>query len=155
MPSRIIAVTGSSGKTTTKEMIAAVLSQRFSVAKTEGNMNNHIGLPLNLLKLDPCYDFGVFELGTNHPGEIAQLANCCKPEVGVITNIGLAHTEFLGDEAGVAREKGALLESLPADGFAVLNADDRWLGDLSARAVHGGDGGHRKFRGYSRERYQD
>lgn len=134
MPCRIIAVTGSSGKTTTKEMIAAVLSQRFSVAKTEGNMNNHIGLPLNLLKLDPCYDFGVFELGTNHPGEIAQLANCCKPEVGVITNIGLAHTEFLGDEAGVAREKGALLESLPADGFAVLNADDRWLGDLRVRA---------------------
>src|SRR3989454_3019728 len=130
---RIIAVTGSSGKTTTKEMIAAVLGQRFSVVKTDGNKNNHIGLPLNLLKLDACYDFGVFELGTNHPGEIAQLANLCRPEVGVITNIGLAHAEFLGDEAGVAREKGALIEALPADGFAVLNADDRWQAEIRAR----------------------
>jgi UDP-N-acetylmuramoyl-tripeptide--D-alanyl-D-alanine ligase len=130
---RIIAVTGSSGKTTTKEMIAAVLGQRFSCVKTEGNKNNHIGLPLNLLKLDACYDFGVFELGTNHPGEIAQLAGLCQPEVGVITNIGMAHVEFLGDEAGVAREKGALLEALPADGYAVLNADDRWFPDLRVR----------------------
>ena len=132
---RIIAVTGSSGKTTTKEMIAAVLGQRFSVVKTDGNTNNHIGLPLNLLKLDPCYDFGVFELGTNHPGEIAQLADVCRPEVGVITNVGMAHVEFLGDEAGVAREKGALIEALPAngDGLAVLNADDRWYPELRAR----------------------
>jgi UDP-N-acetylmuramoyl-tripeptide--D-alanyl-D-alanine ligase len=130
---RIIAVTGSSGKTTTKEMIAAVLGQRFQVIKTDGNKNNHIGLPLNLLRLDPCYDFGVFELGTNHPGEIAQLAELCRPEVGVVTNVGLAHAEFLGDEAGVAREKGALIEALPADGFAVLNADDRWHAELRAR----------------------
>lgn len=130
---RIIAVTGSSGKTTTKEMIAAVLGQRFNVVKTDGNKNNHIGVPLNLLKLDPGYDFGVFELGTNHPGEIAQLANLCQPEVGVITNIGMAHVEFLGDEAGVAREKGALIEALPADGYAVLNADDRWFPDLRVR----------------------
>jgi UDP-N-acetylmuramoyl-tripeptide--D-alanyl-D-alanine ligase len=130
---RIIAVTGSSGKTTTKEMIAAVLGRRFSVVKTDGNKNNHIGLPLNLLKLDACYDFGVFELGTNHPGEIAQLADLCRPEVGVITNIGLAHAEFLGDEAGVAHEKGALIEALPADGFAVLNADDRWQAEIRAR----------------------
>ncbi len=130
---RIIAVTGSSGKTTTKEMIAAVLGQRFQVIKTDGNTNNHIGVPLNLLRLDPCYDFGVFELGTNHPGEIARLAELCRPEVGVVTNIGLAHAEFLGDEAGVAREKGALIEALPSDGFAVLNADDRWHAELRAR----------------------
>ncbi len=130
---RVIAVTGSSGKTTTKEMIAAVLEQRFSVVKTDGNKNNHIGLPLNLLKLDPCYDFGVFELGTNHPGEIARLVDLCRPEVGVITNVGMAHVEHLGDEAGVAREKGALVEALPADGYAVLNADDRWFAELRAR----------------------
>jgi UDP-N-acetylmuramoyl-tripeptide--D-alanyl-D-alanine ligase len=132
---RIIAVTGSSGKTTTKEMIAAVLGQRFNVVKTDGNTNNHIGLPLNLLRLDPGYDFGVFELGTNHPGEIARLTEVCRPEVGVITNVGLAHVEFLGDEAGVAREKGSLIEALPAngDGLAVLNADDKWYPELRAR----------------------
>ncbi|MCG3147610.1 MAG: UDP-N-acetylmuramoyl-tripeptide--D-alanyl-D-alanine ligase [Verrucomicrobiae bacterium] len=132
---RVIGITGSSGKTTTKEMIAAVLGQRFNVIKTEGNKNNHIGLPLNLLKLNPEYDFGVFELGTSHPGEIAQLTGFCKPEVGVITNIGLAHAEFLGGEAGVAKEKGALLEGLPAngEGLAVLNADDKWFAELRAR----------------------
>jgi UDP-N-acetylmuramoyl-tripeptide--D-alanyl-D-alanine ligase len=132
---RVIAVTGSSGKTTTKEMIYAVLSQRFHVIKTEGNKNNHIGLPLNLLRYDSTYDFGVFELGTNHPGEIRALADICQPAVGVITNIGLAHAEFLGDEAGVAKEKGALLEALPAngDGLAVLNADDKWYPELRAR----------------------
>jgi UDP-N-acetylmuramoyl-tripeptide--D-alanyl-D-alanine ligase len=132
---RVIGITGSSGKTTTKEMIAAVLGQRFNVIKTEGNKTNHIGLPLNLLKLEPDYDFGVFELGTNHPGEIAQLASFCKPEVGVVTNIGLAHVEFFGNEAGVAKEKGSLLEVLPAngDGLAVLNADDKWFPELRAR----------------------
>jgi UDP-N-acetylmuramoyl-tripeptide--D-alanyl-D-alanine ligase len=132
---RVIGITGSSGKTTTKEMIAAVLGQRFQVIKTEGNTNNHIGLPLNLLKLNPELDFGVFELGASRPGDIAQLAGLCKPEVGVITNIGLAHVEALGDEAGVAQEKGALVEALPAngDGLAVLNADDKWFAELRAR----------------------
>jgi UDP-N-acetylmuramoyl-tripeptide--D-alanyl-D-alanine ligase len=133
---RIIAITGSSGKTTTKEMIAAVLSQQFNVVKTEGNKNNHIGLPLNLLKLEPDYDFGVFELGTNHPGEIRQLVDCCQPTIGVITNIGLAHVEFFGSEAGVAKEKGTLVEALPSDGsgVAILNADDRWFTELRARS---------------------
>jgi len=137
MPSttRIVAVTGSSGKTTTKQMIAAVLGEHFNVEKTDGNRNNHIGVPLSLLKLRPEHQFGVFELGTNHPGEIAQLAALVRPDVGVITNIGLAHVEFLGDEAGVAKEKGALLEVLPnnGDGLAVLNADDKWCSDLRAR----------------------
>ena len=132
---RVVAITGSSGKTTTKQMIAAVLGEHFNVEKTEGNLNNHIGVPLSLMKLRPEHQFGVFELGTNHPGEIAQLAALVRPDVGVITNIGLAHVEFLGDEAGVAKEKGALLEVLPnnGDGLAVINADDKWCSELRAR----------------------
>ena len=109
---RVVAITGSSGKTTTKQMVAAVLSESFNVEKTEGNFNNYIGVPRSLMKLKPEHDFGVFELGTNHPGEIAQLAAMVQPDIGVITNIGLAHVEFFGDEAGVAKEKGALLEVL-------------------------------------------
>jgi UDP-N-acetylmuramoyl-tripeptide--D-alanyl-D-alanine ligase len=130
---RVIAVTGSCGKTTTKEMIYSVLSQKYTGVKTEGNKNNQIGLPLNLLRYDSTYDFGVFELGTNHPGEIRTLADICQPSVGVITNIGMAHVEFLGDEAGVAQEKGALLEALPANGYAILNADDRWFSEMRGR----------------------
>ena len=132
---RIIAVTGSSGKTTTKEMIAAVLGAHYNVAKTEGNLNNHIGVPLSLLQLDETHDFGVFELGTSSPGEIRTLAGLVQPHVGVITNVGLAHVEFLKDEAGVAQEKGALVEVLPrnGDGLAVLNADDKWCTHLRNR----------------------
>lgn len=132
---RVIAVTGSCGKTTTKELIAAVLGERFQLVKTTDNHNNQIGLPLELLRLDATHDFGVFELGTSKPGEIATLAAIAQPEIGVITNIGLAHVEALGDEAGVAREKGALLERLPnnGDGLAVLNADDPWTNSLRNR----------------------
>ena len=131
---RIIAVTGSSGKTTTKELIASVLNERFSLIETTANHNNQIGLPLNLLRLEPAHDFGVFELGTSRPGEIAVLAAMARPDIGVITNIGLGHVEFFGDEAGVAREKSALLRVLPrnGDGLAVLNADDRWYHELRA-----------------------
>ena len=133
--SRIIAVSGASGKTTTKEMIASVLGQRFNIVKTDGNENNHIGVPLNLLKLDPCCDFGVFELGSNHPGEMRLLAELVRPDIGVVTNIGLAHAEFLRDEAGVAEEEGTPLEYLPrnGDGLAVLNADDMWCDKLRIR----------------------
>ncbi len=132
---RVIAISGASGKTTTKEMIASVLSQRFNVVKTIANHNNHIGTPLSLLSLDQSHDFGVFELGSNHPGEMRVLAELTHPDIGVITNIGLAHVEFLGDEAGVAREEGTPLEYLPrnGDGLAVLNADDKWCQELRAR----------------------
>jgi UDP-N-acetylmuramoyl-tripeptide--D-alanyl-D-alanine ligase len=137
MPSttRIVGITGSCGKTTTKEMVAGVLGQRFQVVKTDGNRNNHIGVPLNVLRLDHRHEFGVFELGTNHPGEIAALAGIVRPHIGVITNIGLAHVEFLHDEAGVANEKGALIENLPGveEGWAILNADDKWCGELRNR----------------------
>jgi len=132
---RLIAVTGSCGKTTTKQLIAAVLGERFNVVESSGNNNNHVGVPLNLLRLDPAHDYGVFELGTNHPGEIAALAEMVDPDIGVITNVGLGHVEFFGDEAGVAAEKGSLLEVLPrnGDGLAVLNADNKWCQELRAR----------------------
>jgi len=132
---RVIAISGASGKTTTKEMIASVLSQRFNVVKTMANHNNHIGTPLSLLALDQTHDFGVFELGSNHPGEMRVLAELVQPDIGVVTNIGLAHVEFLGDEAGVAREEGTPLEYLPrnGDGLAVLNADDKWCPELRVR----------------------
>ena len=132
---RVVAVTGSSGKTTTKELIASVLGERFNIIETTANHNNQIGVPLNLLRLDPSHDFGVFELGTSRPGEIAVLAEMARPDMGVITNVGLGHVEFFGDEAGVAKEKGVLLEVLPrnGDGLAVLNADDRWCHELRAR----------------------
>ncbi len=131
---RLIAVTGSSGKTTTKRLIASVLGERFNVVESSGNNNNHIGVLLNLLRLDRAHDYGVFELGTNHPGEIAALAKMVRPDIGVITNVGLGHVEFFGDEAGVAREKGSLLEVLPrnGDGLAVINADDKWCHELRA-----------------------
>ena len=132
---RVIAVTGSSGKTTTKQLIASVLGERFNVVESSGNNNNRIGVPLNLLRLDAAHDYGVFELGTNHPGEIAELAEMVRPDVGVITNVGLGHVEFLGDEAGVAWEKGSLFAVLPrnGDGLAVINADDKWCHELRAR----------------------
>jgi len=132
---RVIAISGASGKTTTKEMLAAVLGQRFHVVKTPANNNNHIGAPLTVLALDRFTDFGVIELGSNHPGEMRLLTEVVQPDVCVVTNIGLAHVEFLGDEAGVAREEGTPLEYLPRDGdsYAVLNADDRWFNELRAR----------------------
>jgi UDP-N-acetylmuramoyl-tripeptide--D-alanyl-D-alanine ligase len=132
---RLIAVTGSCGKTTTKQLIASVLGERFNVVESSGNNNNRVGVPLNLLRLDAAHDYGVFELGTNRPGEIAELAGMVNPDIGVITNIGLAHVEGLGDEAGVAAEKGSLLEFLPrnGDGLAVLNADNKWCQELRAR----------------------
>jgi UDP-N-acetylmuramoyl-tripeptide--D-alanyl-D-alanine ligase len=133
--SRVVAISGASGKTTTKEMIASILSQRFNIVKTQANQNNHIGAPLALLSMEDTHDFGVFELGSNHPGEMRLLAELVRPDIGVVTNIGLAHTEFLGDEAGVAEEEGTPLEYLPrnGDGLAVLNADDVWCDKLRVR----------------------
>lgn len=132
---RLIAVSGACGKTTTKEMLAAVLGERFQVFKTPANQNNHIGVPLSLLSIEARHDFGVLELGSNHPGEMRMLAELVRPEMAVVTNIGLAHVEFLGDEAGVAQEEGTPLEYLPrnGEGLAVLNADDKWCENLRMR----------------------
>jgi murE/murF fusion protein len=133
---RVIAVSGANGKTTTKDMLAAVLGQKFRVVKTLANNNNHIGVPQTVIALaEECGDFGVIELGSNHPGEMRVLAEIVQPNVCVVTNIGPAHIEFFGDEAGVAKEEGTPLEFLPLDGhsYAVLNADDPWFNELRGR----------------------
>jgi len=123
----LIAVTGSAGKTTTKEAIAHVLGVRFRVLKSEGNFNNHFGLPLMLLKLEPEYDVAVIEMGMSHAGEIRALAKIAEPEIGVVTNVAPVHLEFFDSLAGIARAKYELIESLPAHAIAVLNADDEYV----------------------------
>ncbi len=126
MPLRTVAITGSNGKTSTKEMVAALLAERFSTIKTEGNLNNHIGVPLSLMRIRRSHEVGVFEMGMNHPGELAPLAAMVAPAVSIVTNIGPAHLEGMGDEEAVAREKAAVVLALPREGVAVLNADDPW-----------------------------
>ncbi len=121
---RIVGVTGSAGKSTVKEMTAALLGSRWPTARTLGNWNNAIGLPLSLLTLVPGHHrFGVFEAGSNHPGEIAALCDMLRPEWGVITNVGPVHIEFFKDLEGVVSEKQVLFERLPREGVAVLNRD--------------------------------
>jgi UDP-N-acetylmuramoyl-tripeptide--D-alanyl-D-alanine ligase len=120
----LIGITGSAGKTTTKEAIAHVLSTKFRVLKSEGNFNNHFGLPLMLLKLEPEHDLAVIEMGMSHAGEIAALAKIAQPEIGVVTNVAPVHLEFFDSLAAIARAKYELIQCLPANGTAVLNADD-------------------------------
>ncbi|HQP91627.1 MAG TPA: UDP-N-acetylmuramoyl-tripeptide--D-alanyl-D-alanine ligase [Candidatus Omnitrophota bacterium] len=127
----IIAVTGSSGKTTTKEMIAGVLSARYNVHKNKGTQNNLIGVPLTLLEIHSRHDVCVLEMGTNKSGEIAELSRIAEPNVGVITNIGPAHLEFLGDLKGVYKEKIELIKRLAHPGIAILNKGDIYLSKLS------------------------
>lgn len=124
LPLKAIAITGSNGKTSTKDFTAAVLSERFSVIKTEGNLNNHIGLPLTILRANRQNQVGVFELGMNHPGEIAPLAQIATPEIGIITNIGTAHIEYMGSREAIALEKGALAAALPQTGTLILPAEE-------------------------------
>jgi UDP-N-acetylmuramoyl-tripeptide--D-alanyl-D-alanine ligase len=123
----LVGITGSAGKTTTKEAIAHVLATRLKVHKSEGNFNNHFGLPLMLLKLQPEHDVAVIEMGMSHAGEITALAKIAQPEVGVVTNVAPVHLEFFDSLAGIARAKYELIESLPAHGTAVLNGDDEYV----------------------------
>ena len=123
----VIALTGSAGKTTTKEMIAAVLSRKYKVLKNEGTQNNHIGVPLTLLKLKPDHRIVVLECGTNQPGDIVWLADVARPQVAVITNIGESHLEKLKTTSGVLKEKWTLTSFMGPKILVIINADDPLL----------------------------
>jgi UDP-N-acetylmuramoyl-tripeptide--D-alanyl-D-alanine ligase len=123
----VVGITGSAGKTTTKEAVAHVLSSRFHVLKSEGNFNNHFGLPLMLLKLEPEHEIAVIEMGMSHPGEITALAKIAQPNLGVVTNVAPVHLEFFKSVAEIARAKYELIASLPVGSVAVVNADDEYV----------------------------
>ena len=129
----MIAVGGSNGKTTTKELIASVLGRKLATLSSEASFNNDIGVPLTLLRLEKSHQVAVLEAGTNHPGELAPLAKMIQPRHGVVTNIGREHLEFFGDVAGVAQEEGRLAEALPPDGKLFVNGDGEWTEHLAGR----------------------
>lgn len=130
----LVAVTGSNGKTTTKDMVACVLEERWEVLKTEGNLNNCIGVPKTLLRLTPRHEAAVVEIGVDHRGQTTRLCEVTGPTIGLITNIGPDHLEFFGTLQASVSAKGELLDQLPYDGVAILNADDHFSPDLASRA---------------------
>lgn len=140
----VVGITGSNGKTSTKDFTAAVLGRAYSVCATRGNLNNHIGVPLSVLSLEQSHGAAVFEMGMNHAGEIAPLCEIAKPNLGIITNIGTAHIEFLGSRESIAEEKGALARALPEDGVLFLPAGcdfhDYFKRRTKARVVTVGNG---------------
>ena len=129
----VIAVGGSNGKTTVKELIASALRQKRATLWSEASFNNDIGVPLTLLRLDKSHQAAVLEAGTNHPGELAPLVKMIQPKYGVLTTIGREHLEFFGDVAGVAQEEGWLAELLPADGRLFVNGDNEWTEPMARR----------------------
>lgn len=135
----VVAVTGSSGKTTVKGMMATLLRQQNEVLVTRGNFNNHIGAPLTLLRLNHTYDYAMIELGASGVGEIAYTANLAKPTVAILTNVGNAHLEGFGSVEAIVRTKGEIIDALPADGTAILNADSpyfqQWVERAGSRKV--------------------
>lgn len=130
----VLAITGSTGKTTCKEMIYAILSTQFRTLRSEGNLNNVIGLPITLLQLDSNHQIAVLELGMNLPGEIDRMAEIASPSMGVITNIGPAHLQFLYSLKGVMEAKAELIPHIRPEGKLIVNADDPWMLELSQRA---------------------
>lgn len=139
---KVLCITGSSGKTSTKEFAAAVLAARYRVTRTTGNLNNHIGLPLSILDATTADDAAVWEIGMNHPGEIAPLARLARPQVAIITNIGVAHIEYLGSREAIAREKGTLAAEVGPHGAVIVSAEDEFTpviaGMTRARIVSAG-----------------
>ena len=135
LKAKVVGVTGSAGKTTTKELVKAFLACAGRTYGTEGNFNNHIGLPLTILNCPDDAEFLVLEMGSNHPGEIAALCDIAAPDVGVVTGVGTAHLEFFGSREGIAAEKGALLAA--AKDFGVFPASDDFASALAARNVNG------------------
>jgi len=145
----LIGVAGSNGKTSTKEMLASILTQRGPTLATRGNLNNHIGVPLTLLELEPRHRYAVIEMGANHPGDVAELAGIALPTIGLVTNAGAEHLEGFGSLEGAARAEGELFAALGRDGIAVLNADDEfaplWREMTIARIVTFGLGAKADF----------
>src|SRR5262245_10691895 len=129
----ILAIGGSNGKTTTKELVASVLRQKHTALWSEASFNNEIGVPLTLLRLEKRHEAAVLEVGTNHPGELAPLLKMIQPNYGVITCIGREHLEHFGDVAGVAEEEGWLAELLPADGKLFVSGDNEWTSQIARR----------------------
>jgi len=146
----VVAVGGSNGKTTTKELLASILRQKLDTVWSEASFNNDIGVPLTLLRLEKKHEAGVMEVGTNHPGELEPLLGMVQPRMGVITSIGREHLEFFNDLAGVAREEGTLAEKLPAGGVLFMNGDSEWTPEIvhrtQARAVRVGTGARNDWR---------
>lgn len=133
MPARVVGITGSNGKTTVKTLTASILAQVAATHANPGNRNNEIGLPLAVLDLSPEHRFAVFEMGAGKPGDIAFLAEIAQPDVALVNNVASAHLERMGSLDGVAETKGVIYESLPADGVAVINADDAYAESFSRR----------------------
>jgi UDP-N-acetylmuramoyl-tripeptide--D-alanyl-D-alanine ligase len=136
-PALVLGVGGSNGKTTTKELLAAILADCGPTLATRGNLNNHIGVPLTLLRLEPTHRYAVVEMGANHPGEIAALARLARPAIALVTNAGDEHLEGFGDLEGVAHAEGEMYAALAADGTACINADDKFCGLGRTRAPRG------------------
>jgi UDP-N-acetylmuramoyl-tripeptide--D-alanyl-D-alanine ligase len=131
---RVIGITGSVGKSTTKEVTAEVLSMKYKTLRSPGNLNNEIGLPLTMLKLDSTHERAVLEMGFYVPGEIQFLCDIAQPHIGVITNIGTVHAERAGSQEAIARGKSELVQALPSDGVAILNFDDPWVRKMEEKS---------------------
>jgi len=129
----VVAVSGSNGKTTTKELLAAVLTEKFVTLRSEASFNNDIGVPLSLLRIEGCHTAAVLEAGTNHPGELIPLLKMIQPRLGVLTSLGREHLEFFGGMAGVVEEEGSLAEVLPAHGTLVIDGDSEWAARIAQR----------------------